>query len=103
MWANSGLAITPNVNLVSNIGYGQDALHHKGADSPFANMPTFDLQRPLIHPPSVLRDLTADRLEYERLIAAYLRSHEKTLLQRIRGKLKQVTSAIPPSAAQTSR
>jgi hypothetical protein len=90
MWANSGLAITPNVNLVSNIGYGEDALHHTGGDSPFANMPTVEIARPLIHPPAVLRDLAADRLEYERLIAAFLRSRRGSLGQRIRDRVKRI-------------
>jgi hypothetical protein len=89
LWANSGLAVTPNVNLVSNIGFGPEALHHKGAGSPFADMPTFDLPRPLIHPPAVLRDLAADRLEYERLIAAYLRSRRKPLWRRLAGRLRR--------------
>jgi hypothetical protein len=88
MWANSGLAITPNVNLISNIGFGEDGLHYKTADSPFANMQTLEMPRPLVHPPAVLRDLTADRLEYERLIAAYLRSRKRTLWQKIKGKLR---------------
>ena len=89
MWANSGLAITPNVNLVSNIGYGADALHHTGTESPFANMRTFPMDHPLTHPHSVLRDLTADRLEYERLIAAYLRIRGQTFPRRVIGTLKR--------------
>ncbi|MCC7050786.1 MAG: nucleotide-diphospho-sugar transferase [Bacteroidia bacterium] len=30
VWANNGLAIIPNVNMVSNIGFGIDATHTKG-------------------------------------------------------------------------
>ena len=95
MWANSGLAITPSVNLVSNIGYGADALHHTGTDSPFANMATTTMSPPLIHPPSVLRDLTADRLEYERLIAAYLRTKRGSISQRIWNRMKRFRSSDP--------
>jgi len=94
MWANSGLAITPNVNLVSNIGFGADALHHTETASPFANMATTQMPQPLIHPPSILRDLTADRLEYERLIEAYILSRRGTPSQRILNRLKRACNAI---------
>ena len=87
MWANSGLAITPSVNLISNIGFGEDGIHYKNADSPFADMQTAEVAQPLVHPPAVLRDLAADRLEYERLIAAYLRSRRGSLWQRVKRKI----------------
>ena len=38
IWNNGGLAIIPQVNMVSNIGFGNDATHTNG-ESPFANMP----------------------------------------------------------------
>ena len=95
MWANSGLAITPNVNLVSNIGFGAGALHHTGTDSPFANMATVEMPQPLLHPPSVLRDLTADRLEYERLIEAFILSRRGPLSRRILHQLRRIYSAVP--------
>ena len=86
LWANSGLAITPNVNLVSNIGFGKDALHHRG-DSPFANLPTLEMPLPLEHPPEVLRSLEADRLQYATLIEPVIRMRRPTVMQRMRHKM----------------
>jgi len=36
---NNGLAINPNVNLISNIGFGVGATHTLSADSIYANLP----------------------------------------------------------------
>lgn len=58
-WIHNGLSILPNVNLVSNIGFGSEATHTKGV-SKFANMPTEAMSFPLQHPPFVIRDAQAD-------------------------------------------
>ena len=49
---NSGLSIVPRENLISNIGFGDDATHTRGPD-PRAALPTHDLSFPLAHPPFV--------------------------------------------------
>jgi cephalosporin hydroxylase/SAM-dependent methyltransferase len=58
-WSHKGLSILPNVTLVSNIGFGPDATHTKGA-SQFANLPTQAMSFPLRHPSVVIRDTQAD-------------------------------------------
>jgi len=45
-----GLSINPSVNLVTNIGFGKDATHTGGADSPFAMMASGKMVFPLKHP-----------------------------------------------------
>jgi len=60
-WINSGFRLFPEVNLISNIGYRDDATHTFG-DSPFANMRTAEISFPLRHPPFVMRSVEADRL-----------------------------------------
>lgn len=52
---NNALAIIPNVNLVSNIGFEKDALHTKDKFSPFANVPVGRLNE-IMHPTDVIRD-----------------------------------------------
>ena len=64
-WINSGFRIFPEVNLISNIGYRDDATHTFG-DSPFSNMQTGELAFPLRHPPFVLRSTEADFLIQEK-------------------------------------
>ena len=58
-WIHNGLSILPNVNLVSNIGFGTEATHAKG-ESKFANIPTEEMTFPLQHPPCAIRDAEAD-------------------------------------------
>jgi hypothetical protein len=39
VWYYNGIAITPNKNLVSNLGFNADATHTKKNDNKFANLP----------------------------------------------------------------
>lgn len=57
-WSQGGLTASPNVNLVSNIGFGADATH-TGREGKFANMLTQDIGE-IHHPPFVLRHRDAD-------------------------------------------
>ena len=60
-WANSGLAITPRSNLVTNVGCGADATHMHWEDDPIGNIPLTEIRFPLDHPPNVLMLREADR------------------------------------------
>ncbi len=96
LWANSGLAITPAVNLVSNIGYGGERLlHSHDVDSPYAAMQTFEIDHPLKHPPTVLRDLAADRMQYAALIEPVIRQARPSTAS----PPSSATRPAPPSAA----
>jgi len=58
-WLQNALHILPNVNLVSNIGFGVDATHTKIVRK-CANMPVEEAKFPLQHPPFIIRDAGAD-------------------------------------------
>jgi len=58
-WLQKGLSVLPNVNLISNIGFNEEATHTE-SNSPFANMSVNSMNFPLDHPPSVIRNITAD-------------------------------------------
>ena len=60
LWCHDGLTILPNVNLVSNIGFGSGT-HTTMKDSPLANMKTTAIVFPLSHPTVVERHIEADR------------------------------------------
>lgn len=64
-WLNNGLTVLPTKNLVSNVGFGEDATHTRG-DSPLANLPTFKIGA-IKHPAAVTQDIVADR-ESDRLL-----------------------------------
>jgi hypothetical protein len=57
---HNGVAALPNVTLVSNIGFDVDATHSNGTPS-YANLPVEPVSFPLIHPPKIEVDRTADR------------------------------------------
>lgn len=44
------VSVIPSRNLVSNIGFGPDATHTKDSKSDLANLATFDIDFPLVHP-----------------------------------------------------
>lgn len=58
--SQNGLCILPKVNMISNIGFGQDATHTAVHDSSRENLPRGETFFPLIHPPLMLRDAESD-------------------------------------------
>ena len=56
---HSGFSIIPNVNLVSNIGFGPGGTHTQVVTR-LANMPTAAMTFPIEHPPYVVRHRAAD-------------------------------------------
>lgn len=58
-WLQNGLTVLPNVNLISNIGFGADATHPGGTNR-VANIPTVAMEFPLKPPPFIIRDSDAD-------------------------------------------
>jgi len=65
-WLHGALGILPNKNLVSNIGFGEDATHTTGKNRTTANG-TVPLTFPLSHPPYMLRDSMADMLTEKKM------------------------------------
>lgn len=64
-WSQSMLSIVPNVNLVSNIGFGEGATHTKNIESNQNNIKSEEIKFPLTHPKFIiankkLDDLTVD-------------------------------------------
>lgn len=64
VWLQGGLTATPNVNLVSNIGFGPDSTHTSSVDSPLAKIGTHCLGE-IQHPQSVAVHLEADRYTFD--------------------------------------
>jgi hypothetical protein len=87
-WLQSGLSILPNVNLVSNIGFGIDATHTT-RKSELANIPTEAMDFPLQHPLLTLRDTQADELTRK----AQFRT--SSLLGRVKKRVNKIFSTVP--------
>jgi len=50
IWKNNGIAILPNVNLISNIGFDSDATNYTDENSANAKIRTSSIDFPLVHP-----------------------------------------------------
>ena len=59
-WFQNALTVTPNVNLVSNIGFGPNSTHTNDANDKAANIPTKEVGV-INHPISINRSVEADR------------------------------------------
>ena len=64
IWYKNGLTATPNVNLVSNIGFGKDATHTNFENDKNANLPTKEIGK-IIHPLKIKQDTEADRYNFD--------------------------------------
>lgn len=64
VWYQGGLTVTPNVNLVSNIGFGPESTHTSSARSPLADMATAALGD-LQHPEAVEQNIEADKYAFD--------------------------------------
>jgi len=88
-WAHNGLSILPNATLVSNIGFGPDATHTRGRNSPIAYLQTEDITFPLQHPPYMVRHAEADDFVVQKLVLSKM-SKQPSLLQRFFSKCSAV-------------
>jgi len=93
-WMNSGYRIVPSVNLISNIGFGENATHTFG-ENPFDNRPG-DIQFPLRHPPYVVRSFESDRELVEVLceMEGLRPPPPATLTRRIGSRIKRELSGL---------
>ncbi len=67
---SGGLALVPNGNMVTNIGFQDDATHTRDRRHPFAHLPARPPAFPLRHPAELVADAAADR---QRAAAEFLR------------------------------
>jgi FkbM family methyltransferase len=64
IWLNQGLCIYPNVNLVSNIGFGPGATHTFDVSHNYSNLPSHELSI-ISSPPQIKRNKEADIITSE--------------------------------------
>ena len=66
-WLQRSMGILPNVNLISNIGFGVEGTHSLDTKSKYANIPAMEMIFPLKHPPYFIRNWQADKFTEETL------------------------------------
>lgn len=82
IWKNKGLSIFPHTNLISNIGFGKDAVHCKDENNKLANIKTGSIL-PLNHPTEISHNKLYDKTYYDRFI-------RKSPVRSIASKLRYV-------------
>jgi hypothetical protein len=60
IWKNKGIAILPNVNLISNIGFGSDATNYTDENNINAEIKTNSIDFPMNHPNRIEFDTVLD-------------------------------------------
>jgi hypothetical protein len=84
-WKLGGLTVTPNTNLISNIGFGDDATHTPwGKNNPSLNRSTAAIY-PVVHPDKIERNRKADEYYFFKFIKP-----KSNLMFRIRRKIKKI-------------
>ena len=59
IWEHRGLCVSPNVNMVRNIGFGEQSTHTTNPGNIVAHLPADGLPD-IIHPQEIIRDTEAD-------------------------------------------
>ena len=67
IFANNGLVIIPDVNLVTNNGFGSDATHTKSENGKGYNLKSAKINFPLIHPKDISVDKVGDKKVFKLL------------------------------------
>ena len=67
-WINNGLTIVPNLNLVSNIGFGEESTHTNFKLDIRGDMKNFKIELPLRHPSLIIRDQISENKFYKNFI-----------------------------------
>jgi hypothetical protein len=99
-WANSGLSIFPRVNLITNVGFGDDATHMHGDDDPMGHLPTSAIESPLVHPKRVcVHPVEEKNYVLKTLRPRALPDPIPSLSRRICRKLKRILSVNDPLPA----
>ena len=101
-WSQSGLAIHPNENLVTNIGVGPDALHYKQGSSTIG-IPTRELGE-CIHPTAMIAHREADLFTFRNHIVnkeSWLRKMRNTIA--LRTRVKRVVKGLHQQLAGIGR
>lgn len=81
-WARGMLSVIPSVNLISNIGFGQDATHTRRG-SPYAALPVKEMKFPLRHPSNASPDAAADDFTARNMFAASMARKALRMVQRL--------------------
>lgn len=82
-WMNNGLTIIPNINLVSNIGFGKESTHTNFKLDARGDMKNFRIEIPLTHPTLIVRDQISENKFYKDFV-------KMSLISKVIRKIKKI-------------
>lgn len=82
-WSNSGLCILPNQNLVTNIGFDQNATHTKEDKKGNLKIKSIPLEQAIKHPDFIIANREADLYTFKEIFATNFFDKLKTILTNI--------------------
>ncbi len=85
-FAQRGLAVIPNSNLISNLGFRSDATHTRSEDNALARLPTNNIWE-IKHPPVVVRNQEADTHAFKNVFLGENKLTGDNFLEKIQHKL----------------
>jgi len=97
-WVQGGLCVMPNLNLISNIGFGEEATHTTWAENKWANLPLEEMPFPLRHPSSIARDEQADDFFVQEVMLSDAAQSPSTLGRAFSRARQAYAAAIPGPA-----
>ncbi len=96
LWYRGGLTATPNVNLVSNIGFGSESTHTSSANIQQSEM-KFESIGIIKHPFTLEQDVNADRYVFDHIFGGRYKRFPYYILWRIRrvfDKILKITKVV---------
>lgn len=88
-WKEGKISIAPNVNLVSNIGFREDATHTKYNKHPSSKLKTFGITN-LKHPIKIERNIEADSFDFENHFGGKYHKFPFSILRLFKSFLKKI-------------
>jgi hypothetical protein len=92
-FAQKGLTVIPNSNLVSNLGCRSDATHTKIEANHLARLPTTDIWE-IKHPPFLERNKEADAYAFEHVFRKNYLKNSDSFLAKVRQKISSLKRKI---------
>ncbi len=67
IFKQNGISILPNLNLISNIGFGNKSTHTAKGSKRISNLPTSEIVFPIVHPSKIKIDTIADAYTFKNI------------------------------------
>jgi hypothetical protein len=93
-WMQSGLAIAPNKNLISNLGFNRDDAAHTKGDDPRSQLSIEDIETMIKHPEFMVRHRGADLRSFNHIFGGEAMRKDDQILTKVRRRLSLVKKQL---------